>query len=704
MAQEEEEMQMKSITRRTVLLAGGSLALALCLGYAPPASAGSGTVTVQLKASDGFTGVSGATVSYYKSGKKTLGTGTTDINGSCSGEILDVTTTTIYLDPPSGGTQIWLAVDPATNPTLDAQMVAVTIELKTCANAPLVGVAKYYHGGWQTIANTPATIDLLPYTGLGPGQGSYDFLVQYEGRTSATIRQDISVDPAVLFKTTKVTLTGGSIWYYNGGWQSFISPKELIGGPGKTADFKFGDTHNPTVTLPIEGCAITKSAVLARLTNSKGVGVPGGTATLGVGGWPSIGTTGADGWLVYLYDGTLGNMKVRMSAPNQGGTQESPSQNLAVNPVFNFQTSEITIKLLNSAASLADGGVVAINDGGWPVIGTTGDDGPGLIKHEHFLPYTRTFRMSFNYGTEFKTQDVGADPVVVFQTGLVNLWFTGTTQHGVGGWPSYVKPTEMLPIAHRFAFSGPEYPRVELLLTPTAGAVMEKTIGYVRVKNSAGAGVAGINGKWWDYGINVYPVFGPTDSSGIALIAMDGKHVKTAVQISSRGASSSYGFPNPATGNSFYDFQLVNVTVRLIDNTDAVIASATPTVYSHPYGGAEFVLGTMSGGVVSMDLMPGVNHYFEIKSYGFNGSQGGVNMTIPAAPTAVDIQTGKVVDDGFGCDVYQQYGGPLQTFSDGVQLLPGTFFFKDTGANVTKNLTVKKGQTLNLNTGAYTTP
>ncbi len=180
-------MQMKSITRRTVLLAGGSLALALCLGYAPPASAGSGTVTVQLKASDGFTGVSGATVSYYKSGKKTLGTGTTDINGSCSGEILDVTTTTIYLDPPSGGTQIWLAVDPATNPTLDAQMVAVTIELKTCANAPLVGVAKYYHGGWPTIANTPATIDLLPYTGLGPGQGSYDFLVQYEGRTSATI-------------------------------------------------------------------------------------------------------------------------------------------------------------------------------------------------------------------------------------------------------------------------------------------------------------------------------------------------------------------------------------------------------------------------------------------------------------------------------------------------------------------------------------
>jgi hypothetical protein len=130
------------------------------------------------------------------------------------------------------------------------------------------------------LGNTPVTVDLLPYTGLGPGQGSYDFQVIYNGRTSATWRQDIAVDPLIVFRTTKVTSTYvGNAYYYNGGWQLFSSPSELMGGTEnispygtKTADFKFGGTSGtyPTYTFYITGCDLTVGPPLFTITATAG--------------------------------------------------------------------------------------------------------------------------------------------------------------------------------------------------------------------------------------------------------------------------------------------------------------------------------------------------------------------------------------------------------------------------------------------------
>ena len=179
--------------------------------------------------------------------------------------------------------------------------------------------------------------------------------------------------------------------------------------PG-TYTFKFGSYQTD---IAISGCEVNKSVLVIRLKNSSGAGVAGGTAHLGVGGWPVIGATDANGVLLYLHDGTLGNVKIRMDAPFYGGTQDSPSQDTTVNSIFDFQTSKVTIQLKVSNAALTDGGTVAAGVGGWPVIGTTGADSTGTLYHEHFAG-TFKYRMSFNGTTSEQEHDV-SEPFI-FQT------------------------------------------------------------------------------------------------------------------------------------------------------------------------------------------------------------------------------------------------------------------------------------------------
>ena len=67
----------------------------------------------------------------------------------------------------------------------------------------------------------------------------------------------------VVFKTTKVSLFGSDVLYYNGGWQPLASGTELIGGTSNkygntsTVDVKFDGPHSPTHTLNVDGCSLS---------------------------------------------------------------------------------------------------------------------------------------------------------------------------------------------------------------------------------------------------------------------------------------------------------------------------------------------------------------------------------------------------------------------------------------------------------------
>lgn len=633
----------------------------------------------------------GIAVSFNDYGNHYLSMGATDGSGNASIELFPGIRTFKATKDHTNDTGDLTVDTPGGNGIIEFQTSLAIGFVKDCDNSdPIEGIQvafNDYGNHWLNFGPTgsdgKASIELFA--------GDYD-LRAVTNHTSQVMPISLSgTSTLVEFNPTKLCFSySGTVKYndYGNHWMTITCGTYLFPG---TYDFKFDGIVQEDVN--ISGCLMDGSVLIITLKNSSGAGVPGGKAELGVGGWPYIGDTDANGNLVYIHSSTLGNMRVRMTAPNNGGTQTSPSQDVSINSYFNFQTSEIVIQLLNSVGALTDGGIVKINDGGWPVIGTTGDDGTGIVKHEHFLPYVRTFRMSYNYGTEEMSQDIGANPLVIFQTGLVKLWFSGTIQHGVGGWPSYVNPTEMLPVEHRFGFSGSGNPRTELKFTPTSGEVLEKTIAYIRVKNSDETGQSDYTAEWHKYGGPTSVVDGTPDGNGVLLNAMEG-HNTTNTNHTAKYLGATLGIWQNPSANSFYIFQLYAVTVELRDNAGEIISTAAPDIYFHYYGAGELLFGTMSAGTVTKDLLPGGSTYFfNIKNYSFNGSQGGVSGQVNTNPKVFTFQTGKVVDGVFGCAEYWQYGGPHTTFSEGVQLLPGNFYFKD---GTTKNFQVVAGQVLVL--------
>jgi hypothetical protein len=107
--------------------------------------------------------------------------------------------------------------------------------------------------------------------------------------------------------------------------------------------------------------------------------------------------------------------------------------------------------------------------------------------------------------------------------------------------------------------------------------------------------------------------------------------------------------------------------------------------------------------MVSRDLLQGYRHYFTIKDY--NGTKQQMwqdNLTNP-----VVFQTFLVVDNGWGCTHYSQYGWPAygQTFpgTGQVELLPTLRTYYKNGVGATQWFDVMNGRkTLDLFTGTVT--
>ena len=388
------------------------------------------------------------TVKYYASGWKTFGT---TLNGTVSKELLPITYS--FRMSYAGGTEQKSNIDVSSSNLLVFQTDEMVVKLQRCDETGIAGgQVKYYASGWKTFGTTDgngeATLELLPL--------SYSFKMTHAGATQQQSNINTSVSP-LIFTTTSVTLNySGNIKYYASGWKTFTKPTmDLLPG---TYQFKFDGEHT---AVNIAGCALEQTVLYITLKDSNGAGVANGTAHLGVGGWPVIGTTDTNGELVYLHNGTLSNMRIRMDAPFYGGSQDSPIQDVSVNSVFAFQTSQVTIQLKDSDGNLTNGGVVRAGVGGWPVIGNTGDDGQGTLYHEHF-PGTFKYRMSFNGTSEEQQHDVSTP--FIFQTVQAVIQLIdhngdpldgGTVRFGIGGWPVIGTTGDDAPgTVHRELFAG----------------------------------------------------------------------------------------------------------------------------------------------------------------------------------------------------------------------------------------------------------
>ena len=617
--------------------------------------------TPTLKDSIGTT-LSGGTVRYHQIGWATWG------DANTPQELLpgDYTFEMAY----NNGRQ---TISNHTVPAGDSHEVAFVttttiVRLATCADVGLDGgTVRYHQVGWQnygTTVNGDVVEELLP--------GNYTFEMTYNNgrQTFSNHIVPAGASHTVPFQTTEVTyLFSDTIQYHQVGWKTFSQPTmDLL--PGNYT-FKFG-TYQTVIS--VSGCHQGGGSVLIiRLKNSSGAGVADGTAHLGVGGWPVIGTTDANGVLFYVHNGTLGNMKIRMDAPFYGGSQESPVQDTTVNSVYDFQTQQVVIQLKDSAGNLTDGGVVQAGAGGWPGIGATGDDGTGTLYHEHFagtfkyrmgyhgssmeiqqdvslpfifqttkavvrledhngdpldggkvlqgiggwpqigvtgdgapgevwyelFPGTHTFRMSYNYGTEEKSQDIGT--AVVFQTGLVDLHFSGSINHGVGGWPAYIGPTEMLPIAHKFRFSSPGHPTLDKFFTPIAGTVFDKSIVIIEFYDHAGAGIDGATAKYYLSGWKDFTGQTGDDGNGILFGLIDGTVGNLKVTLYHAGASQSKTQNQPT--DSYFTFQTQLVTVELRNEAGQLDVLPDEGLVKY-YAGGWKSIGETVDGVISIELLP----------------------------------------------------------------------------------------------------
>jgi hypothetical protein len=283
----------------------------------------------------------------------------------------------------------------------------------------------------------------------------------------------------------------------------------------------------------------------------------------------------------------------------------------------------------------------------------------------------------------------------------VTLWFSGSIEYWDGTqWQTFTKPTMTLSEGtYTFRFFDTGFPRAETDIV-VSGTSVEKTIAYIRLLRSDGSGQPGASATWHDYGGPTQNVPGTTDDNGVLLCIMNGKHTDVLIDVTYEDATAPLKRQDP-TKNSFYIFQMTKVTVELRNHIGDIIPESGVTVYYWPYGKPERVFGTLSCGTVSKDLlMPNSPGFlYLIKDFHKSSQQIG-----PTKNATVVFQTGKVIDGGFGCDVYWQYGGSTATFIDGIELLPGNFYFKDIQTNTVKNFYVKRGLVLILSTGTYLTP
>ena len=165
-----------------------------------------------------------------------------------------------------------------------------------------------------------------------------------------------------------------------------------------------------------------------------------------------------------------------------------------------------------------DQGIAQYYAGSWRTFGTTVN---GVVTKE-LLANNYSFRMTYAYASNDKSQDIGANPTVVFQTVNTQVRLqnstgtaldTGTVQYYAGAWRSLgstvngIASTELLPNSYQFRMT---YAFVSSNKTQDVGSnnvilfsTVPATVHVTNLQNNPvnGATVTYYSGAWRNFGI-----------------------------------------------------------------------------------------------------------------------------------------------------------------------------------------------------------
>ncbi|MDQ7816384.1 MAG: HEAT repeat domain-containing protein [Melioribacteraceae bacterium] len=303
------------------------------------------------------------------------------------------------------------------------QTVNTKVKLFSSEGAPLdTGTVQYYAGGWRNFGKTDngvASKELLA--------ANYSFRMTY-AYASIDKAQNLDTNSTVVF-TTKNTIVelrnssgqlidGGQVQYYSGGWRVFGSAangtatKELLPNTYSFRMIYAFASNDKSQNIDINSTVVFSTVrANVELRNSLDNLMDQGAVQYYSGGWREFGTT-QNG--ITNKELLPNNYSFRMT---YGFASNDKQQNIGINPTVVFQTVSTTVELRNSQNNFMGEGVVQYYSGGWRSLGTT----IGGVVSRELLPNSYSFRMTHEYISLDKSQNVGTVKVVTFSTVLCRV-------------------------------------------------------------------------------------------------------------------------------------------------------------------------------------------------------------------------------------------------------------------------------------------
>ncbi|KAF0139998.1 MAG: Alpha beta-propellor repeat-containing integrin, partial [Stygiobacter sp.] len=282
-----------------------------------------------------------------------------------------------------------------------------------------------------------------------------------------------------------------------------------------------------------------------------------------------------------------------------------------------FQTVNTQVKLLDSKGAILDTGRVQYYSGAWRDFGVTSNG----VAVKELLPNNYSFRMNYAFASKDKTQDVGTNNVVVFQTvpatvqlknSLGNpmpapLGDAGTVQYYSGAWREFsatsngVAVKELLPNNYSFRMNYAFASKDKAQDISTNNTVVFQTVpATVQLKNSsselmpAPLGDAGTvqyySGAWRDFGAT---------TNGVAVKELLPNNYSFRMNY----AFASKDKAQDISTNNVVIFQTVPAMVQLKNSNGSLMDAGTVQYYS----GAWREFGATTNGVTVKELLP--NNY-----------------------------------------------------------------------------------------------